>query len=45
MQAISDAEQAASSVGLAKQLNLMLRRKDHLYDVTLVTNDDKEFKA
>lgn len=44
MQAISDAEQAAFSVGLAKQLN-MLRRKDHLYDVTLVTNDDKEFKA
>ena len=41
---ISDAEQAAFCVELAKRLN-MLRRQDHLCDITLVTKDDKEFKA
>ena len=41
---ISDAEQAAFCVELAKRLN-MLRRQDHLCDVTLVAKDDKEFKA
>ena len=41
---ISDAEQAAFCVELAKRLN-MLRRQDHLCDVTLETKDDKEFKA
>ena len=44
LQPISDAEQAAFCVELAKRLNL-LRRQDHLCDVTLVTKDDKEFKA
>ena len=44
LQPISDAEQAAFCVELAKRLNLM-RRQDHLCDVTLVTKDDKEFKA
>ena len=41
---ISDAEQAAFCVELAKRLN-MLRRQDHLCDITLVTKDGKEFKA
>jgi len=41
---ISDAEQAAFCVELAKRLN-MLRRQEHLCDVTLMTKDDKEFKA
>ena len=41
---ISDTEQAAFCVELAKRLN-MLRRQDYLCDITLVTNDDKEFKA
>ena len=40
----SDVEQAAFCVELAKRLN-MLRRQDRLCDVTLVTKDDKEFKA
>jgi len=44
LQPISDAEQAAFCMELAKRLN-MLRREDHLCDVTLVTQDDKEFKA
>ena len=44
LQPISDVEQAAFCVELAKRLN-MLRRQDHLCDVTLVTKDDKEFKA
>ena len=44
LQPISDAEQAAFCVELAKRLN-MLRRQDHLCDITLVTKDDKEFKA
>ena len=39
LQPISSAEQDA-----AKRLN-MLRRQDHLCDVTLVTKDDKEFKV
>ena len=41
---ITDADQAAFCVELAKRLN-MLRRQDCLCDVTLVTKDDKEFKA
>ena len=41
---ITDVEQAAFCVELAKRLN-MLRRQDHLCDVTLVTKGDKEFKA
>ena len=41
---ISDAEQAAFCVELVKRLN-MLRGQDHLCDITLVTKDDKEFKA
>ena len=44
LQPISDAEKAAFCVELAKRLH-MLRRQDHLCDVTLVTKDDKEFKA
>ena len=44
LQPITDAEQAAFCVELAKRLN-MLRRQDHLCDITLVTKDDKEFKA
>ena len=44
LQPISNAEQAEFCVELAKRLN-MLRRKDHLCDVTLVTKDDKELKA
>ena len=43
-QPISDAEQAAFCVQLAKRLN-MLRRQDHLCDVTLVTKDETKFKA
>ena len=44
VQPIFDAEQAAFCMELAKRLN-MLRRQDHLCDITLVTKDDKEFKA
>ena len=44
LQPISSTERAAFCVELAKRLN-MLRRQDHLCDVTLVTKDDKEFKA
>ena len=44
LQPISDAEQAAFCVELVKRLN-MLRRQDHLCDITLVTKDNKEFKA
>ena len=44
LQPISDAEQAVFCVKLAKRLN-MLRRRDHLCDITLVTKDGKEFKA
>jgi len=44
LQPISDTEQATFCVELAKRLNT-LRRQDHLCDVTLVTKDDKEFKA
>ena len=42
--AISDTEQAAFCVELAKRLN-MQRRQDHLCDITLMTKDGKEFKA
>ncbi|XP_078353487.1 kelch-like protein 11 [Oculina patagonica] len=41
---ISAAEQAAFCVEMTKRLN-MQRKQDHLCDVTLVTKDDKEFKA
>ena len=44
LQPISDAEQAAFCMELAKRLNT-LQRQDHLCDITLVTKDDKEFKA
>jgi len=44
LEPISDTEQAAFCVELAKRLNMM-RRQDHLCDVTLITKDDKEFKA
>ena len=44
LQPISDAEQTAFCVELAKRLNI-LRRQDLLCDVTLVTKDGKEFKA
>ena len=44
LQPISDAEKATFPEELAKQLNI-LRRKDHLCDVTLVTKVDKEFKS
>ena len=44
LQPISDTEQAAFCVELARRLN-MLRKQDHLCDITLMTKDDKEFKA
>ena len=44
LQPISDADQAAFCVELAKRPN-MLRKQDHLCDVTFVTKDDKKFKA
>ena len=44
LQPISDVGQAAFCVELAKRLNMM-RREDHLCDMTLATKDDKEFKA
>ena len=44
LQPISDAEQAAFCVELAKRLN-KLRRQDHLCDITLMTKYDKTFKA
>ena len=44
LQPISDAEQAAFCVQLTKRLNI-LRRRDHLCDITVLTKDDKEFKA
>ena len=44
LQPISDVGQAAFCVELAKRLN-MLRRQDHLCDMTLATKDGKEFKA
>ena len=44
LQPISDTEQAVFCVELVKRPN-MLRRQDHLCDVTLVGKDDKEFKA
>ena len=44
LQPINNAEQADFCVELVKRLN-MLRRKDHLCDVTLVTKDDKQFTA
>ena len=44
LQPISDAEQAAFCVELARRLN-MFRTQDHLCDINLMTQDDKEFKA
>ena len=44
LQPISDSDQAAFCVELVKRLN-MLRGQDYLCDITLVTKDDKEFKA
>ena len=44
LQPISDVEQAAFCVELAKRLNMM-RRQDHVCDMTLATKDGKEFKA
>ena len=44
LQPISDTEQTAFCMELTKRLD-MLRSQDHLCDVTLVTKDDKEFKA
>ena len=44
LQPISDSDPAAFCLELAKRLD-MLRRQDHLCDITLVTKDDKEFKA
>ena len=44
LQPITDADQAAFCVELAKRLNI-LRRQDCLCDITLGTKDDKEFKA
>ena len=44
LQPISATEEATFCVELAKRLN-MLRKQDHLCDVTLVTKDDTEFKA
>ena len=44
LQPISDTEQAAFCVELAKRLN-MLRRQDFLCDITLVTKVGKVFKA
>ena len=44
LQPISDANQAAFCIEMAKRLNI-LRKQDHLCDVTLLTKDDKEFKA
>ena len=41
---ISDAEQPAYCVELAKRLNV-LRRQDYLCDINLVTKDGNEFKA
>ena len=44
LQPISDVGQAAFCVELAKRLNMM-RRQDHLCDITLATKDGKQFKA
>jgi len=44
LEPIPEAEQAAFCVELAKRLHLQ-RKQDHLCDITLVTKDDKEFKA
>ena len=44
LQPICDTDRASYRMELTKRLN-MQRKQDHLCDVTLVTNDDKEFKA
>ena len=45
LQPISDAEQADFCVELVKRLNMQRKQQDHLCDITLVTKDDKEFRA
>ena len=44
IQLISAAEQESFCVELMKRLNIQ-RKQDYLCDITLVTNDDREFKA
>ena len=44
LQPISDTEQAAFCVELAKRLNIM-RRQDLLCDVAVLAKDDKEFRV
>ena len=44
IQPISAAEQGPFCVELMKRLNIQ-RKQDHLCDITLVTNDGREFKA
>ena len=44
IQPISAAEQASFCVELMKRLNIQ-RKQDYLCDITLLTNDDREFKA
>ena len=44
IQPISAAEQGPFCVELMKRLNIQ-RKQDYLCDITLVTNDDREFKA
>ena len=44
IQPISAAEQESFCVELMKRLNIQ-RKQDYLCDITLVTNDDREFKA
>ena len=44
IQPISAAEQEPFCVELMKRLNIQ-RKQDYLCDITLVTNDDREFKA
>ena len=44
IQPISAAEQVSFCVELMKRLNIQ-RKQDYLCDITLVTNDDREFKA
>ena len=44
LQTISAAKQADFCVELMRRLNIQ-RKQDHLCDITLMTKDDKEFKA
>ena len=45
LQPISDADQATFCVELAKRLNMLRKQDPSLCDITLMTKDDKEFKA